>query len=94
MEGWGDHKWRPNQKKSHRKQIPKLKREIIPQLTKDGGQMEPKWSQKGIQKVMFLFDGIREASGNIDLFAGGPRVSHFLQPTPQGGGILSKIIVQ
>ena len=44
IEGWGDHKWRPNQKKSHRKQIPKLKREIIPKWTKNGGRMELKWS--------------------------------------------------
>ncbi len=59
IEGWGDHKWRPNQKKSHRKQIPKLKREIIPKLTKNGGQMEPKWSQKGIQKSMIFWLGFR-----------------------------------
>ena len=59
IEGWGDHKWRPNQKKSHRKQIPKLKREIIPKLTKNGGQMERKWSQKGIQKSMIFWLGFR-----------------------------------
>ena len=59
IEGWGDHKWRPNQKKSHRKQIPKLKREIIPKWTKNGGQMEPKWSQKGIQKSMIFWLGFR-----------------------------------
>ena len=59
IEGWGDHNWRQNQKKSHRKQIPKLKREIIPKLTKNGGQMEPKWSQKGIQKSMIFWLGFR-----------------------------------
>ena len=51
IEGWGDHKWRPNQKKSHRKRIPKLKREIIPKWTKNGVQMEPKWSQHRVVDI-------------------------------------------
>ena len=101
IEGWGDHKWRPNQKKSHRKQIPKLKREIIPKITKNGGQMEPKWSQKGIQKSMIFWLGFRtpletstELRRNFDGTSTGLQGSHFLQPTPQGGAILSKNIVQ
>ena len=49
--------------------------------------MEAKRHPKG----NVFFDGFSDASGNIDLFAGEPQVSHFLQPTPQGGAILSKI---
>ena len=63
--------------------------------------MEPIWmpngakmEAKGHPKINVFFDGFPKASGNIDLFAGLPRVSHFLQPTPQGGAILSKNIVQ
>ena len=77
IEGWGDHKWRPNQKKSHRKQIPKLKREIIPKWTKNGSQMESKWSQKSIKKSMIFWLGFRtpletsaELRGNFDEAAG------------------------
>ena len=63
--------------------------------------MEPIWMPNGAKMeakghpiINVFFDGFPKGSGNIDLFATGPRLSHFLQPTPQGGGILSKNIVQ
>ena len=63
-------------------------------------QMDPKWRQKGIQKSMFFLMVFRRPLETLiflrrgrDGAAGEPRVSHFLQPTPQGGGILSKNIV-
>ena len=67
--------------------------------------MEPKRHQQ----INVFLDRFLEASGNIDGTAtglrrgcggaaggaaAGLRVSHFLQPTPQGGAILSKITVQ
>ena len=49
-------------------------------------------------KINVFLGRFSDASGNIDGTAAGPRlepqVSHFLQPTPQGGAILSKNIVQ
>ena len=89
IEGWGDHKWRPNQKKSHRKRIPKLKREIIPKWTKNGSQMEPKWSQKGIQKSMIFWRGfptpletsaeLRRSRGCHTFSSGPPRAAPYYQ---------------
>ena len=70
-------------------------------LRQNGAKMEIKRHPKiNVFLARFL-----EASGNIDGIAAGLRrgcdgaatglrVSHFLQPTPQGGAILSKIIVQ
>ena len=74
----------------------------------NGANFDAKWTQHGGKKAsthQCFFDGFPNASGNIELFAGKPRVSrewaaadarvsHFLQPTPQGGAILSKNIVQ
>ena len=74
IEGWGDHKWRPIQKKSHRKRIPKLKREIDPKLTQRGSHMEPKWSQKGVNKINDFLARFSDPSGNIGGTARGLRV--------------------
>ena len=64
-------------------------------------KMDQKWRQNGAKmeperhpKINVFLDRFADASGNIDLFAAGLRGSHFLQPTPQGGAILSKNIVQ
>ena len=59
MEGWGDQKWRQNQEKTHRKQVKKLKRKIIPKLSKQLCQLEPKMRQKGIKKTMYFWLGFR-----------------------------------
>ena len=56
----------------------------------NGAQMEPKRHPK-INDFLARFS---DPSGNIGGTSREPRVSHFLQPTPQGGAILSKIIVQ
>ena len=57
--------------------------------------------QKGIKKSMFFWLGFWKPLETLMFLRGGcggaaskPRLSHFLQPTPQGGVILSKIIVQ
>ena len=68
------------------KNDPKMDRIWMP----NGAKMDAKRHQQ----INVFFDGFPRASGNIELFAGLPQVSHFLQPTPQGGGILSKNIVQ
>ena len=63
--------------------------------------MEPKRHSK----IDVFLDGFLGVSGNIELSSagrrrgvegasGGRRVGHFLQPSPQGGAILSKSIVQ
>ena len=64
-------------------------------------KMEPIWMPNGTKmeakrhpKGNVFFDGFSDASGNIGGTATDARVSHFLQPTPQGGGILSKNIIQ
>ena len=75
--------------------------QMEPKWSQHGAKMEPKRHQK----INVFLDRFLEASGNIDGIARGLRrgcegaatglrVSHFLQPTPQGGAILSKIIVQ
>ena len=63
--------------------------------------MEPKWSQKGIQKSMIFWIGFRTpletSAGLRGDCAGAASVaaSVTLSPAdPQGGAILSKIIVQ
>ena len=60
-------------KKTHRKYAQKLKRQMIPKWSQVGCQMEPKWRQKGHPIINVFFDGFPKASGNIDLFATGPR---------------------
>ena len=56
----------------------------------NGAQMDPKRHPK-INDFLARFS---DPSGNIDGTSTELRLSHFLQPTPQGGAILSKIIVQ
>ena len=94
IEDLRDRKCRKFQKKTHRKYAKKT-------VAKNDPKMEPIWMPNGAkmepkrhQQINIFFDGFPKASGDIDLFATGPRVSHFLQPTPQGGAILSKNIVQ
>ena len=83
--------------KTEAKNDPKMESTWMP----NGAKMEV----KGHPIINVFFDGFPKASGNIDGTAskprrvrGGsaanPRVSHFLQPTPQGGAIFSKDIVQ
>ena len=80
--------------------------EICPKtVAKNDLNMEPIWMPNGAKmeatrhpEINVFFDGFPHAFGNIGGTAGGAatgaRVSHFLQPTPQGGAILSKITVQ
>ena len=64
-------------------------------------KMDQKWRQNGAKmeperhpKINVFLGRFSDASGNIDGFASELQASHFRQPTPQGGGILSKNIVQ
>ena len=61
----GGRKWHQNLKKWLRKPVQKRMRTMMSKLTEFGGQMEPKWSQKGIRKSMFFLARFLEASGNI-----------------------------
>ena len=63
---------------------------MVPSQKPNGAKMDAKRHPK----CDVFFDGFSDASGNIDGTAVDARVSHFLQPTPQGGAILSKNIVQ
>ena len=56
----------------------------------NGAQMDPKRHPK----INVFLARFSDPSGNIDGFAGKLQASHFLQPTPQGGAILSKNIIQ
>ena len=89
------------QKETHQKYAQKLKRKMIPKWSQFGCQMEPKWSQKGIQKALFCLMVFQRPLETLiflrvgrEWAASEPQVSHFLQPTPQGGAILSKNIIQ
>ena len=53
----GGRKWHQNLKKWLRKPVQKRMRKMMPKLTEFGGQMEPKCTQKGIQKSMFFWLG-------------------------------------
>ena len=76
--------------------------EIRPKtVVKNDPKIETIWMHNGAkmvpkrhQQINVFLARFADASGNIDLFASGPQVSHFLQPTPQGGAILSKNIIQ
>ena len=68
----------------------KIDPKMEPKLMPDGAKMEPKRHPR----INVFFGVFSDASGNIDGTATDARVSHFLQPTPQGGAILSKNIVQ
>ena len=59
LEGWGDHKWLQRQKNAHRKFNLNLKRKNIPKWCQNGSQMEPKGSQKGINKSMMFWLSFR-----------------------------------
>ena len=68
FEGWGDHKWRQSQKNAHRKFNPNMNRKNIPKWCQNGSQMEPKGSQKGINKSMIFWRRFRtplETSGGL-----------------------------
>jgi hypothetical protein len=65
----------PKSKKRLRKPVQKRMRKMMPKLTELGGQMEPKWSQKGIRKSMCFLARFLEASGNIDGASGERRRS-------------------
>ena len=89
-----DRKCRKFQKKNASKIFQKT-------VAKNDPKIEPIWMPNGAKmeakrhlKIDVFFDVFLKASGNIELFAGGPQASHFLQPTPQGGAIISKNIVQ
>ena len=94
IEGWGDHKWRPNQKKNTSKTDPKNEAGNHPKMDlkviRNGAQI----GLKRHLKINVFLARFLDPSGNIDGTSRELRVSHFLQPTPQGGAILSKITVQ
>ncbi len=56
----------------------------------NGAQMDPKRHPK----INVFLARFSDPLGNIGGVATDARVSHFLQPTPQGGAILSKNIIQ
>ena len=60
----------------------------------NGAQMDPKRHPKINVFLARFSDPLGNIDGTASGAAGGARVSHFLQPTPQGGAILSKNIVQ
>ena len=97
----GARKWHQNLKKWLRKLVQTRMRKMMPQIAEFGRQIKPKWSQKGIRKSMFFWLGFwkpletsAERRGSVEGASRERRRSHFLQPTPQGGAILSKNIVQ
>ena len=79
----------------------KMKAKIIPKWSQHGGPREPTWTQNGIRKSMcfWMFFWVPPETLNfprrgVDGASTGRRVVHFLQPSPQGGAILSKNIVE
>ena len=105
IEGWGNHKWRPNQANNASKVGPKTDAENHLKMKPIWMKLEATIQQKWHPTIDVFLARFSDASGNIGGTAAEPRrsrgvavteprVAHFLQPTPQGGAILSKNIVQ
>ena len=69
--------------------------------SQNGDNLDAKWSQNGGKRAAkrrcffwCFFGCLWKHRRGRDGASAYPRLSHFLQPTPQGGGILSKNIIQ